>query len=206
MTRRRLAIAAAALAALLLLTQLFLPGIAERRVADRLTERGGEADVEIGAVPALRLLFGDGSRLRVRGRGIDIDLANPERAELSDLDGFGEVDVAFEELVAGPVAVSRLSLRRDSGERDYDFQLSASVSPRELATAAAEQIGGTLAGVGGGLAATLLLPPEPVPFELALLLRSEDGRPRVVDGGGTIAGFPAGPLAEAIAAAVVARL
>ena len=37
-------------------------------------------------------------------------------------------------------------------------------------------------------------------------LRSDGGRVVVVSGGGTVAGFPTGPLAELITSAIVVRL
>jgi hypothetical protein len=37
-------------------------------------------------------------------------------------------------------------------------------------------------------------------------MRSDDGRIRVLSGGGTIAGYPTGPLAQFITAAIAVRL
>src|SRR5215211_4847164 len=59
------------LAALLLVASQFaLPALAERRAEDRLEEGGGSASADVRAFPALRLLFGDGDSLDVRGRGL----------------------------------------------------------------------------------------------------------------------------------------
>jgi hypothetical protein len=64
---RRLAVVALVLLALLGISQLVIPPIAENRVEDRVTAVGGTADVSMSAFPAARLLFGDGSRLTVSG-------------------------------------------------------------------------------------------------------------------------------------------
>ena len=45
-----------------------------------------------------------------------------------------------------------------------------------------------------------------VPVELDLEVTSEDGRVRVVSGGGTVAGFETGPLAQLITSAIVVQL
>ena len=45
-----------------------------------------------------------------------------------------------------------------------------------------------------------------VPVKLDMQLDSEDGRVRVVSGGGTVAGVPTGSLAELLTAAIVVRL
>lgn len=42
--------------------------------------------------------------------------------------------------------------------------------------------------------------------DLDMRLESDDGRVRVVEGGGEIAGIPTGPLAELIASAVVVEI
>jgi hypothetical protein len=47
---------------------------------------------------------------------------------------------------------------------------------------------------------------EPIPIELDMQLASEDGRLRVVSGGGDIAGVPTGPLAELLSSAIVVRI
>ena len=47
---------------------------------------------------------------------------------------------------------------------------------------------------------------RPVPIDLDMQLRSEDGRVVVESGGGTVAGLPAGLLAQVITSAIVVRL
>jgi hypothetical protein len=45
-----------------------------------------------------------------------------------------------------------------------------------------------------------------LPIEMSMELESDDGRIQVVSGGGTIAGYPTGPLAELLTAAIVVQL
>ena len=66
---------------------------------------------------------------------------------------------------------------------------------------------GELGGALGGLAGEALpFGGTPVPLSLDVRIASDDGRSRVVSGGGTVAGLPVDPIARALASAVVARL
>ena len=60
-------IAAAGLVVALVATQLVLPPLLASKVEDRLTAHGGRADVDLDAVPALRLLAHDGDRFELHG-------------------------------------------------------------------------------------------------------------------------------------------
>ncbi len=67
--RARIAVAAvAAVAVLLLVSQLVLPGVAERRLRDRLQRNGTVERVDVRAFPALQLLWGRADRVVVRMR------------------------------------------------------------------------------------------------------------------------------------------
>jgi hypothetical protein len=191
--------------------QLLLPGAAEDRIRDRLVEHGGSAEVSVRAVPAVRLLFGDGDRIRVRGSGLRFDLSR-RRDSLEKLDGFDDVEIRLDSVDAGPFEVSRFELTRDGGE-PYALRLRSSFSPARLAA-----IGASRAG-GGGLLGSLLgatvggtvggaLPPEArsIPVDMDVRLESESGRARVTGGRATVAGYPVGPLAELITAAIVVRI
>lgn len=199
---RRVAIAVVALlVALLVASQLMIPPIAEQRIRERLTADGGTAEVSLTAVPALRLLFQSGDRLELRADQIAVELAGDGGA-FERLDRFGAVDVEIADATAGPVAVRVFRLER-AGDEPYAFEMTGSASPRELAGFAAEQVSGPL----GGLAADFApLPDEPVPIEIDGELASDDGRVRLVSGGGSIAGIPAGPVVAAIAGALIDRI
>jgi hypothetical protein len=195
---------AAAVLLLLFVAQLVLPDFAERGVEDRLTEGGGEAEVSVSALPAARLLFGDGDRFEVSASGLDLDL--DERVEVFDkLDGFGEVEVAIADTVAGPFEVESFELTRDS-PAPYSLVSTASTTPGDMAAYSADFLG--IAGPFAEIALDRVFgrADATIPIELDMELTSDDGRIAVVDGGGTIAGFPAGPLAELITAAIVVRL
>ena len=91
---RRLALSALIIVAVIAVgSQFALPPIAEDRAADRLTDAGGSADVSISAFPALRLLFGDGDRIDVRGRGLTLPATGDQTGALDDLNGFTRVDI-----------------------------------------------------------------------------------------------------------------
>jgi hypothetical protein len=202
---RRGIILAAVVVFVLVASQLLLPALGERKVEDRLTEGGGSADVTLGAVPALRLLFGEGERFEVSAHDLDLEL--DQRSEVFDrLDGFSIVDVSIENSTAGPIELDSFELTRET-PNPYHLISTGQASPSELVDYGLEGV--ELPGVGllDAIFGQLLGPSEAsVPVKLDMELTSEDGRVRVVSGGGTVAGIPSGPLAELITAAIVVRL
>lgn len=206
MTRSRWGmIAAAAVVFVLVASQLLVPEIGERKVADRLTANGGTAEVTLGAVPALRLLWNDGERFQVSARNLDLDLDQPEPV-LDRLDGFSIVDVAIADSRAGPFAIESFRLTRDA-PAPYRLVSTGQTSPQELidyglegVELPAESILDTIFGEVLGRTETT------VPVDLDMELTNDGGRIRVISGGGTINGIPTGPLAELITSAIVLRL
>jgi len=186
----------------LIVAQIFLPGSIASGVEDRLTQGGGEASVEVDAVPAARLVFGDGDRIEVRGSGLHLDVEEDTRV-LDGLDGFDEVDVSLTDVVAGPIDVASFELQR-SGGGAYALTSRGTTSIAALAS-------GALGGFAGGLAEMFTgaapdAAAEGIPIELDMELESDDGEIEITSGGGTVAGTDVGPLAEIITAAVVSRL
>jgi len=197
--------AAAALA--LVVLQLVLPGRYASGAERRLEENGGTVEVEIRSFPAVRLLWGSGDRIEVRGTGTRIPLAPGRTEAFEALDGFDEVDVLLEQTQAGPADIQRFTLARPDGDSAYSSTLQASISLRELAQSGGEAVGGPLGSALGGLAAGVVpLSGQPVPIDVELALRSDGGRPVVEGATGTVAGLPAGPVVAAVAAAVASRL
>jgi len=202
---RWLLIAGLALVALAGVSQLLIPPLAEHRIEDRLTDGGGAAEVSLEAFPAARLLFGDGKQLSVSGSGLD--LALQQQANVFDsLDGFDQVDVRLTEFRAGPFAVANFDLTRPAPSAPYHLVSSSRTTPGGLA-----EYGASRLGLPGGpllrfLAGQALGGKRPIPIDVDMQLRSDSGRIAVVSGGGTIAGFPTGPLAELITSTIVVRL
>lgn len=202
----RIALALGAVVALLLVAaEIFLPGMVADGVEDRLTEGGGEAEVSVDALPAARLLFGDGDRIEVRGSDLVLDIE--DRPDVLDrLDGFGEVDVSLEQVEAGPFSVASFVLAGEGGGV-YRLRSNAVTSGAELLEYGADRLGGLAGPVVGFFADDV--PEEArreLPIELDMELRSEDGEIEVVSGTGTVAGFDTGPLAEVITGAIVSQL
>lgn len=203
MARRGL-IAAGVCVFVLVASQILVPSLGERAIESRLTEGGGSADVTLGAVPAARLLFSDGERLEVAARELDLEL-DPNERVFDRLDGFALVDIAVAESSAGPIDLDRFELTRDGGE-PYRLVAAGSTSASSLVDY------GIDVGVPGGDLAGIALElfgidtDFELPIELDMELTSDDGRVRVVSGGGTVAGVPTGPLAELLTNAVVVRL
>lgn len=198
------AAAAGTLVFVLVASQFLIPDLAEREVEERLTERGGEAQVTLGAVPAARLLFDDGERFEVTARELELDLGDELRV-FDRLDGFGTVAISIDDFTAGPFDLEHLALNRDSGS-PYRLVSSGHTSASalvEYGTGALNLPGGPFAGVA---ADTLFGDRAGIPIELDMTLASKDGRIEVIDGDTSVAGLPAGPFGELIAAAIVAQL
>jgi hypothetical protein len=190
----------------LLAGQLLIPELGERGIESRLTEGGGSAEVSLSALPALRLLFEDGDRLAVDAS--DLELEVEERTDvLGRLDGFDAVDVSLTDSRTGPFELESFNLTRD-GTDPYRLVSSGRTSAQALAEYGFDSLGLP----GGGLADMFLdrvlgeQGDDEVPVELDMELTSDDGRLRVISGGGTIAGFDTGPLAELVTTAIVVRL
>ena len=197
-------VGAVALGLILGLTQVIIPNIAENKIQDRLTQDGGSADVHVSAIPAVRLLFGDGDKLTVDARRIDIPVTEAGKVSFKDLDKFDEVDITLLDSNIGPVNASRIELNRGEGDDVYTFTFRGNTSPAQLADfvldalpaglrSIAEAIGGR---AGGGS----------IPVRMDATLRSENGQARLVRGSGDIAGLPLGPFALGVASAVINRL
>ena len=190
---------------LLVASQILVPSLGEREIEERLTEGGGSAEVTLGAFPAARLLFSDGERFEVSARDLELDLDRREQV-FERLDGFSVVDVSIADSIAGPFELASFALRRD-GEGAYRLTASGETSPSSLVDYGVEDLdlpGGGLAGLAlelFGIETDLA-----VPIELDMELSSDDGRVRVLSGGGTVAGVPTGPLAELLTTAIVVRL
>jgi hypothetical protein len=175
---RWLLIAALVLVALVGVSQLVIPPVAEHRIEDRLTDGGGTADVSLHAFPAARLLFGDGTKLSVRGSGLDLGLEQQ----------------------------TNFALTRPAPSAPYHLVSSSRTTPGDLASYGAARLGlpgGPLLrfftdqALGGN---------RPIPIHLDMELRSDGGRVVVVSGGGTVAGYPTGPLAELITSTIAVQL
>lgn len=198
-------VAAAAAVFFLVATQLLVPALGEREVEKRLTENGGTAEVKLGAVPAVRLLFGDGERFEVTASDLELALDPSERV-FERLDGFSIVNISIADSLAGPVELEKFELTRD-GSGPYRFVARGETTASDLA-----EFGFETVEVPGESVFDLLVEPllgdtsEPLPVDLDLELRSDDGRLAVVGGDAEIAGVPAGPLARMLTAAIVVRL
>jgi hypothetical protein len=202
-----LLIAAAVVVLVLIVTQLVLPPFLAGKVEDRLTARGGSANVDLDALPALRLLTHDGDRFRLEGNGLEFPL-DQEESVFDKLDGFDSVQVRLADVTAGPFTVRRFDLSRDDGEHAYKITSTGESSVARvtsyLASGLPPLLSSLLAGATRGV--TGRAADRPIPFKLDAELASDGGEPRLVRGSGSVAGIPTGPLAALLAQTIVARL
>ena len=193
-------VGAGILVTLAVIAQVVLPGHGEGVIEDRLTRGGGTADVSLSAIPAMRLLWGDGDRLELEGRDLDLNLAS-EGVAFDNLDPFGSVNLELADSSIGPIALDELTIERD-GSEPYEITLTGATTLAELTAAAAVPGAGLLGTFLGGTD----LGDRPLALDLDMGIASEDGEIDVVRGGARIDGVPTGPLAEIIVAAIAVQL
>jgi hypothetical protein len=205
--RRFAIVTVVVLAAILVIGQFALPAYIDHRIEQRLTANGGHADASVSAFPALRLLRREGSSVKIAGEGITIPQVGPTNDPvLKNLDGFGRVDIRLTSSRAGPLRVSVFSLeRRNDGP--YAARIAATVTARDLSAFGGGVAAGPLGELLGGIAGSSVpLGDQPIPIDLSATVTSQDGHPQASNVQGAIAGLPAGPLIEALAAAVGGRV
>jgi hypothetical protein len=204
---RRFAIRLAiALAALLVVLQFALPRFAEHEVAERLTEHGGSADVQLSAFPALRLLFGDGDRLDVDASGLSVDLELQQEEVFRRLDDFGDVDVRVRDSRAGPFTIRGFRVKRTATQQ-YAVLVAGEATAGDIARYAGSRLGGGFGQALAGLATSALRGfDQPVPFDAVMAIDTSSGLPRATNVQGEVAGLPAGPLAQVVANALLSGL
>jgi hypothetical protein len=197
-----------ALLVVLLASQLLLPGFLEGRIENRLTAAGGSANVELSALPALRLLAKDGDRLSIEGRGLSFRLepSKLRSRSLEDFDGFDEVALHLRRVDAAPFHVEAFDLTRVNGGGPYRLRIDGATSAGALVAYGLDRLGALLAVPRAGLTGPLGAEQGRVPFAIEGDLESDDGRPRVVGARGTVAGLPVGPLVELLAATILSKV
>ena len=199
------AILGAAVVVVLIASQIFLPGLGEGAIEDRLTENGGIAEASLSATPAARLLWGDGDRIEIDATGLELEvITEADPVVLDDLDRFDGVQIVMRDSRVGPVELDDFILTRD-GDAPYSLEASGTSSPSALAEFGAETFSVPGSDILGGIIGVATGGQE-VDVELDMRMESDDGRIRVIEGGGEVAGFPTGPLAEIITSAIAIEL
>lgn len=186
-------------------THFALPPYLEGRVEERLEEHGGRAEVDLRAVPALRLLAGHGDRIEITGSGLEVEFDDPDRDVFDDLNRFDEVEVDLREVTAGPFETNSFRLE-SAGAGRYRIDVDASASIQDLAKVAGEQFGPLGELIGGIAGGSVPFSGAPVPVRLDGELEAKDGHVEMVSGTGRVAGIPAGPLAGLVTNAILSRL
>ena len=209
MHRSRIRLLAAVVAGIVVLvaigTHFLLPPYLENRVEERLEEHGGRADVNLSAVPAIRLLTGHGDRLEIEGSGLEVDFNEADTDAFEELNRFDEVEIDLEDVEAGPFETSVFRLEGLGGGR-YRIETEATASVQDLAELAGEQfgpLGGLIGSIAGG---SVPFGAAPVPIQLDGELEAKDGEVQMVSGDAEVAGLPAGPAARLVTNAILSDL
>jgi hypothetical protein len=209
MHRSRIRLLAAGVAGFVVLvavgTHFLLPPYLEGRVEERLEEHGGRAEVELRAVPALRLLAGHGDRIEITGSGLEVDFDDADTDAFEELNRFDEVEIELTDVEAGPFETSLFRLE-GLGDKRYRIETEATASIQDLARVAGEQfgpLGGLIGSIAGG---SVPFSGAPVPIRLDGELEADDGAVRMVSGDARVAGLPAGPAARLVTNAILSDL
>jgi hypothetical protein len=119
-----------ALLLVLVLAQVFLPGIAASRIKTRVGRLGTVTSVSVSAWPAVKLLWGDADSVKVRARSIEASAAQTAQL-LWEARGLGTL-----ELTAPTARVGRLMLT-DASFHKHGKALSAQARMTDAAVKAA---------------------------------------------------------------------
>jgi hypothetical protein len=204
---RRFAIRLAiVLAALLVASQFVIPPLAEKKVGDRVTEHGGIANVDLSAIPAAELLFGRGDKLDLDASGLSVDLVANQQEVFSRLDDFDEVTVAITQSRAGPFTISNFRVHK-TAPNEYGVRIEGEGTAGDVARYAGTRLGGGFGQALAGLATSALGGfNRSIPFDATMLVDTSSGAPNARNVEGQVAGFPAGPLAQVVANALLSGL
>jgi hypothetical protein len=182
---RNLLIAAFVLAALLAGSQIVLPPLAERRIADDLAGAGDVESVSVHAFPALKLLFDKADRVEIRMGDVRLG-PSALVAMLSGTREVGELDARAASLRLGPLVVRDASVSKRGGE----LAGRALLEPGALAAALPPQVGFRPVGSEDG---SLLLEATAGLFGLSATVRARlsarDGALVIAPEGGLLAGL-----------------
>jgi len=102
---------AAAIALVLVLAQLFLPGIAASRISSRVGKYGAVEHVGVSAWPAVKLLWGRADSVRVNANHLRITPGQSAKL-LWEARGVSTMDVAAPTVQVGRLRLSEVSLRK----------------------------------------------------------------------------------------------
>ena len=104
--------------------------------------------------------------------------------------------------------MGRFGLTRADRHEPYRLHITATTTPRELGALLGGGAAGTVGGLIGSLAGGVLpgAADLAIPVRLDALVDSRGGQPNVTSARATVAGFPAGPLAEIVLGTVLNRL
>jgi hypothetical protein len=191
---------------LLVALQLALPPYAAHRIENRLTKHGGQANVDLSAFPALKLLFGDGGKLRLAASGLSVDLGQEQQDVFKQLDGFSDVSVNVSASRAGPFTIRDFRVER-ARDHLYDLVVSGDGTAGDVARYAGSRLGGSFGQALAGLATSALGGfDRPIPFDARMQIATGSGVAVAQNVQGSVAGLPAGPLAQVVANSLLSGL
>ena len=160
----------------------------------------------LGAVPAARLLFGDGERFEVSAKDLDLDL-RPGRARVRSPRRLLDRRRLDHQLEGRPARASATSSSAATAAGPYHLALGGQTTPADLVDYGLDNVDLPGTSLIGTIFDQFFGPSDTeVPVDMDMELTSQNGRVEVTSGGGSVGGIPTGHLAEMITSAVVVRL
>jgi hypothetical protein len=113
-----------AIVLVLVLAQLFLPGLAANRISSRVGRYGSVASVTVKAWPAVELLWGHADSVKVRVRNLQVSPAQTGKL-LREARGVKKIDLTASSAQEGPLRLSAVSFHKQGAALSAQALMSA---------------------------------------------------------------------------------
>jgi LmeA-like phospholipid-binding len=107
----------------LVLAQLFLPGLAANRISSRVGRYGSVESVTVKAWPAIELLWGHADSVTVRARNLEVSPAQTGKL-LREARGVEKIELTAASAQVGPLRVTDVSFHKQGAALSAQAQIS----------------------------------------------------------------------------------
>lgn len=107
----------------LVLAQLFLPGLAANRISSRVGHYGSVESVTVKAWPAIELLWGHADSVTVRARNLEVSPAQTGKL-LREARGVKKIDLTASSAQEGPLRLTAVSFQKQGAALSAQAQIS----------------------------------------------------------------------------------
>jgi LmeA-like phospholipid-binding len=114
---------AGAIVLVLVLAQLFLPGLAANRISSRVGRYGSVESVTVKAWPAIELLWGHADSVTVRAQNLEVSPAQTGKL-LREARGVEKIELTASSAQEGPLRLSNVSFHKQGAALSAQAQIS----------------------------------------------------------------------------------